>query len=403
MFSPYRSILSIPGVRSFVVAGLLGRFPISMLGLGSVLLVTAETGSYGIAGIVTATLALSTAFAAPVAGRLADTRGQTRILLPGLFLHTVGVVGLLAAVLSHAPTILLIPPAALAGASVPQIGSMVRTRWSALVGGTPRMSTAMSLESAMDETVFVIGPVLATVLCTTVTPSAGLIGELALALAGGLAFATQRATEPPPGERRIGDVRAFQIPGVRALVVTFMAVGSIFGAINLSMVAFTSEHGHPGAAGMVLAFFAMGSLLAGLIYGTITWKAPLGSRFLRAIVCLALGTVPVVLAPNVPVMALAGLLIGFTISPTVVAGIGLIEAMVPPSALTEGFAWVGAALGIGVALGSSIAGQVVDASGAREGLMMTTGEALLATAIAFAAAGVLARSVLARPAVEPAA
>ncbi|MYW31101.1 MFS transporter, partial [Streptomyces sp. SID2119] len=90
------------------------------------------------------------------------------------------------------------------GASVPQIGPMVRARWAAMLGATPDrpasplMSTAAAFESVTDEFTFVIGPVIATALCTGVHPAAGLITEAALTLVGGLLFAAQRATQPAP-------------------------------------------------------------------------------------------------------------------------------------------------------------------------------------------------------------
>src|SRR4051794_41625559 len=65
-----------------VLAAFIGRLPLSMVGLGSVLLVASETGSYGFGGAVAAAGAVTTALSGPVIGRLADTFGQRRGLLP---------------------------------------------------------------------------------------------------------------------------------------------------------------------------------------------------------------------------------------------------------------------------------------------------------------------------------
>ena len=385
LFTPYRSLLALPGTRAFIVAGLIGRFPLSMLGLGSVLLITITTGSYGEAGLVSATLAIANAAAAPLVGRLSDSHGQTRVVLPVVGLHVVGVVGLTVSILAHVPLALMIPPAIVAGASVPPIGTMVRTRWTTLVGGTPQLNTALSLESTLDETVFVIGPVAVTMLATTVWPAAGVCVEVVLAIVGGLLFAAQRGTEPALRPVSIGHRRtkAISVRGLRVLVGTFVVTGMIFGIINISMVAFAAQHGSRAAAGPILAFFAMGSLIAGLLYGTVRWRAPLDVRFRRGVACLCLGTVPIALAPNIPVMVVSGLVIGLAISPTIVAGMGLVEELVPAAALTEGFAWVGTALGVGVAIGSSVAGPVVDATSGHRTLMLATVAAALAATIAF--------------------
>src|SRR5688500_20389384 len=67
-----------------VLAAFIGRLPLSMVGLGCVLLIAAETGSYGLGGAVAAVGAVTTALAGPLIGRLADTHGQRRVLLPVL-------------------------------------------------------------------------------------------------------------------------------------------------------------------------------------------------------------------------------------------------------------------------------------------------------------------------------
>src|SRR5689334_17085660 len=59
MMSSYRRILSRPGTALFSASGLLARLPISMVGLGIVLLVSAATGSYAIAGSVSAAYVLA--------------------------------------------------------------------------------------------------------------------------------------------------------------------------------------------------------------------------------------------------------------------------------------------------------------------------------------------------------
>ena len=81
MPNPYLHVLRTPHAVPMVVAAFIGRLPLSMVGLGSVLLVQAETGSYGLGGAVAAVGAVATAAAGPVIGRLADTLAQRRVLL----------------------------------------------------------------------------------------------------------------------------------------------------------------------------------------------------------------------------------------------------------------------------------------------------------------------------------
>ena len=54
MLDTYRRVLALPGALAFSLSGLLGRLPISMISLGIVLLVSTRTGSYSLAGSVSA-------------------------------------------------------------------------------------------------------------------------------------------------------------------------------------------------------------------------------------------------------------------------------------------------------------------------------------------------------------
>jgi MFS family permease len=69
------------------------------------------------------------------------------------------------------------------------------------------------------------------------------------------------------------------------------------------------------------------------------------------------------LAHSELVLAGVGLLVGATVAPTLINGNTLIEGMVPRQRLTEGLSWMGTGLGIGVAVGSSVAGPLIDLRG----------------------------------------
>src|SRR3954462_5858046 len=69
-----------PGALRFSMTGLVARLPISMIGLGIVLLVSAATGSYGVAGAISAADMISNAGVAILQGRLLDRLGQGRVL-----------------------------------------------------------------------------------------------------------------------------------------------------------------------------------------------------------------------------------------------------------------------------------------------------------------------------------
>ena len=215
--TPYAEIFAIPRAWRFSVAGIIGRMPMSMYGLGTVLLISAGTGRYGLAGSVSAAGSIGGAVCAPQLAGLADRVGQPRVLVPVCVTFALSVAGLAAAVTLHAPDWTLFLCGVTGGATMPQTGPMARARWSALLAGSPRLHTAFSIESVADEVCFVIGPAAVTVLATQVRPAAGVACAALCALLGSLWFASQRSTEPPvtaaaprPGprarseERRVG-------------------------------------------------------------------------------------------------------------------------------------------------------------------------------------------------------
>jgi MFS family permease len=338
--------------------------PMSMRGLGCVLMLVALTGSYGLAGAVAATLTLSQAFTAPWLGRLADRHGQRRLLVLALAAHASGTLLLVLAAQVDAPAWTLFPAAALSGAAVLPVGSLVRARWAGLVGGTPALDTAFALESVLDEAVFVVGPVLVTALAVGVAPAAGLLGPLAFVVVGYLYLAVQENTEPgPSSEHRQAGRLAVLTPGLLVLILTCAAVGISLSVIDVGMVAFARERGSPGAAGPLLALFATGSMLAGLAYGAREWRTPHDLRFLIATTALCAGTMPILLADGIATMALSVAIAGVGIAPALIASSTLVEELLPRAALVEGLTWVVTALTVGAAAGAALAGAAIDLAG----------------------------------------
>ncbi len=385
MLQPYRDVLTRPGALAFSATGVLARLPMSMVGIGIVLMVSTLSGSYGLAGRVSAVYVIAQALCSPQLARLVDRHGQRRVMQPAVAIAAVGLVGLVVAARLDAHEAWLYAAAVVTGAGIGSFGSLVRARWARVLGADlRRMHTAYSLESALDELVFIVGPVLATVLATGVAPSAGLIVPLVAMLVGGYWFLSLRATEPPAAPvdspRPRGSV--LRRPGMVVLAIVFVAMGSIFGATDVSTVAFAEESGSKGSAGVILAIFALGSLISGLLYGTRSWRRPLYVRFATGVVALAVGVCFFFLVQSLVALAAVMFVAGFAIAPTLINGNGLVQDLVPRERLTEGLTWVGTSLGVGVSVGSSIAGARIDAAGSHAGFLVvvvSAGCAVVAT------------------------
>lgn len=365
MLDSYRRVLTHPGALAFSSAALVARLPISMVGLGIVLLVEQSTGSYGLAGTVSAVFVLAEAAFAVLHGRLVDSYGQSTVLPAAISLFGAGLALMMVAVESDWPRALTYVFAAVAGAALPQVGASVRTRWSHLLDDPREKQTAFALEAVLDEVVFVVGPVLVTLLATSWHPVAGLTAALVSGLLGTFAFAAQRRTEPPARRSQPSGIRP-PMPWrlVLTLAIVCLTLGALFGAAEVTTVAFAEEAGMRWVAGWLLAAWSFGSLVAGLVTGAIAWRSGPEVRLRWGSLAMAVAMAPLMFVESVPLMAIVLLVGGLAIAPTMIGAMTMVEQGVPSSRLTEGMAILHTGIVAGVAPGASIAGFVVDHSGA---------------------------------------
>lgn len=395
MFGKYISVLRVPGAARFSAAGLVGRMQMSMIGLGAVLLLQHERGSYAVAGAVSATYALSMAIISPQVSRLIDTLGQRRVVPIQLIVHVPSMVALIVLAMNPTPDWLLYLMAFVTGAAQPNIGPLVRARWSNLLTGTGSLRTAFAWESLLDEVIFIGGPPLATVLALTLFPSAAMVVATVLLAVGTVLFLAQRGSEPKPAGAHARHHRqrpAIALPGVAAVAVVYVLIGAVFGAWEVTTVAFAQQHGHAGAAGLLLAVYSVGSLCGGLVFGALTLRASILRQFLFMLSVMAVVTFPLPLLGTVWLLGLGALVAGIAVAPVLISGMALIERIVPMSRLTESMSWPSAGLAVGLAVASPLAGVIVDAHSASTAYWITSGCAVGAALTAYALLSSLRRA-----------
>ncbi|GGS88917.1 MFS transporter [Planobispora rosea] len=377
----YLAVLGSPGAWRFLAPAFLARLPYAMLQLGILLLVEWSTGSYGAAGIASAAAAVTQALVGPRTGRLADRYGQARVLLPQVVVHAVALGTLLALAAAQAPAAVLVAVSALAGGSMPQVGSMVRARWAHVLGGSGKLNTAFALESITDELTFTLAPVLLVALSTGFSPVWALSVALVMVVAGTLVFAVVRRGAPEPMPVRVrSQSGVLRLRGVAVLALAFVALGTVFGSLQVGITSTTAALGQPGAAGPIYATFSGVSLVGGALYGIVRWRAGAEVRLAVAVALLSAATVALSFAGSVPPLYGAAALAGFVIAPAVITGYTLVERLVPAEVRTEAFTWLNGAIGLGIATGAAVAGQLVDRAGATVAFLVppvTTGLAAL--------------------------
>lgn len=375
MYKPYRAILSRPGAANFAFAGLLARLPISTFNLSVILLVQIQYGQWEIAGRVAAVGVIVWALQTMPTARWVDRSGQRR-MIPLTILFVVGTAIVATTAMARGPEWMLWLGVAVASLTGP-LGALTRARWSHILDNDDDIHTAFSLEGALDEVLFVAGPALITWLAYAVHPASGLLLATAGMTIGITLLLSRTDTEPPPSRGTGATGLGLRVPpALIAVALSAMALGAMFGAFDISTVAFATEAGHEDWGGAVLGIISAGSFVGGLIFGSRRWRTPLWGRFILTAVALGVGFTIMSFMPTLIAYTAVGFVAGMAIAPVLTSQDSVIQRLVKQSQLIEGMAWLRVGLGIGVAFGSWYAGRLIDVGGHRSGLWLVAAAAI---------------------------
>ena len=371
MLAPYKKLFRVPGGWRFSFAAFILRLPISMLYLAIVLFVVAETDSYATAGVLSMAASIVLSIASPLWSRAADQFGQRRILSITAPLHIFFMGAFVFLLKSDAPTFLWFASALLFEAFVIGSGQMVRRRWIHAIGDDRALTdTAYSFEAFVDEVIFTSGPVIATLLAVTFAPEYAIFAAMFLVATGGILFAGQRSTEPPPHPKEPSADHSLliRLPFIRALFIPLMLCGSFFSSAGLVIVGYSEEYGIREWSGFFIAIWSLGSGVSALLIGTIKWKRNEATRFLESLAFLFILTIPIYLVAvflpeNLLLMGVVLFFNGLAIAPLLTAGFAAAERSVAENRKTEVLAWAISALNLGGALPPAITGYIIDNQG----------------------------------------
>ena len=360
----YRDLVALPYAKPLVAWSLLARLPLGMTPFSLLLLVRGEGDGYGVAGLVVAIYVVALGIAAPVRGRQVDRRGPAPILRLGALTYPACLAAIVVLAVLDAGAYALAIAAVAAGFLHPPVGSAVRIVWPRIATGDLR-NTAFAFEAAVQELFFVVGPLLAAALAV-VDPTLAVAGAGLASLAGttGLARLAPIREMPPSRQGGAGLAGALGSAGVRTVVLYATAIGVSFGAVELAMPAFAEEQGARELGGIALGCFAAGSLVGGLVAGMRPPRDDV-RRFLTGALALAAALAGLQLAVSLPTLAALAFVAGLPIAPTVAALYLAIDRTATQGTAAEAFAWFGTAVSVGFAVGSALAGTLVEAHGVR--------------------------------------
>jgi len=395
----YARILRTPHVVPLMVAALLARLPIGIDSIAIVLFLRERTGSYATAGIVSAALALGGGAGAPLSGRLIDRFGHRRVLVPLALVHGGGLALLVGLALLDAPVALLLPVALVGGAAIPPISATMRPLWSPMLDGDAELlPAAYALDSITIELVFTIGPLLTALATALLSPAAALGLAVVLVIGGTLAFTAlppSRAWVPDPARAGHGRLGALTSPGLRTLVLATLPLGFCFGAVEVTLPAFSEDMATRAWAGVLLAVWALGSAAGGIVYGARADRLPLAPTYVRLAALLPLTFVPLAAAPSLAAMVPLCVLAGVAIAPLAASGNQLVGDVAPAGRLTEAYTWLVTAIVVGLSVGNAVAGVLVEAADWRVSFLVGAACGAIGSVLAFTRRGTLAPAAVA--------
>ncbi len=369
----YRSLLRLPHAWAIVWYGLLGRFPLAMAPLTLVLVGQQVADSFAIGGLAAGGYSLARALSSPWLGRLTDQHGQRlvgRAQLVGFVLVLAALIGVAARLV---PVVALVPLAILAGVATPNISAFSRSRWLDMVPESG-VGRSQAIESLNDEITFLIGPA-AVALAGTVLPVWVPLAVIGVACVVGTWGLTAVPAHVEPGSAHAAP-HADQ-PRGRWLSVgwaIFLGVPTTMGmalsGVTLVVVASTQAWGQEGSASVVYIVNALASMVGAAVVGHLAMTHP--TLRLAAVSGLYLaGLLPLAFVSNVPGLIVAGLTCGLFLAPLLIVVNTVVAVLTPAENRAEAFSWVGAALGLGLAIGSTVVGYALDASGELAGRQLT--------------------------------
>lgn len=366
--------MRLPGVARLLCAQLVARFPGGMLSLGLLIHIEGIFHSYGVAGLVLASLSVGQAISGPLTSRWMGAWAMRPVLI---LTSSVCAVALAVLALAPLPIVGFMIVALVCGLSYPPIQPAVRTIYPKVVNSR-QLTPLFSLDASAQEIIWVAGPVLVTFVATQISSTAGILMSLVFLVGGGIWFISSPElgrVRIPQSKRRFGVVLAR--PTVLLVTLVGILVVGCFAAIEAGVVSMFGE-GSPDA-GFVLAIFALTSLVGGLAFG----HRPISRWALaRRMTVILLGSVLAIFAFEFWTISGALAIAGLMVAPALAVMFAAVSASVRFSDTAEAYGWVGTGQLLGAALGSAVAGFLIDAQGSRGGFV--TAGILIAVAVLLA-------------------
>lgn len=390
-FSRYAELLRVPDLWATLAASIVGRLPIGIATLAILLFLQDRTGSFALAGSAAALYVLGLATVAPFLGRLIDRLGPRPVLSVSAAIYPGMLLALVLLTLYTGSHAWVAFAALAAGASFPPITICMRALYPRLVPDVGLLQTAYSVDAALVEAVFILGPALVALFVAAGYPYGAVLLAAFCVAAGNVVFlrspAIRNWSVQPPGKRRslLGSLRSPQLLAVFA--ANFLYAGA-FGLYEIAVTAFAAQRGTPAAAGLILALASVGSAVGVIVYGGREWKLPVTRQFLVTLGLMAVGLLLIAPISDLYLFALMNVAACAPMAPVIASQSLLMSRLAARETLAESFTWGATCLLTGISAGIAAGGVLAE--------RLTPAWILVTAAVSTMLAGVIVWLVLGR-------
>ena len=389
----YKSVLTLPGMRTFMLVSLIARIPGTAWTTALTLSIVLDRHrSYAEAGAATAAFTVGLALGSPLLGRWIDRGGPRPVLL-----LTGSVSMLFWCLVPLLPYPVLLALAVPCGAMQVPVTTLVRQSLAARVPESVRRQ-AYSLDSMAVELSFMVGPALSVLAITQLGEATSTLRVLGVGL--GLSAAVLFAYNPRLGhgpdaaasaDRSAADAQPrpkanWLAPEFLLVLAICAAACMMLSATDVSIVAVLRGQGAISWAGIVVITWCAASLVGGFVHGAMRRPLP------TTVLLLVLGalSIPVGLAGSWWLLCLMVIPAGIACAPTIASTVDAVSRAVPAERRGQAMGLHSAALTVGGAIGAPLVGIVIDRGGPAWG-MAVVGALVCALALAGISAQALRR------------
>jgi predicted MFS family arabinose efflux permease len=352
-------VLRSPHVPRLLASNLVGRIPSAIAALAASLVMREAGISFDVIGVAVGAFALGLAIGGPVLGRIVDRLGQPQVLV---IASVVAAAAFVSVDLAGTRWGLIVVAMLVAGFTTPPLEPCLRALWPDLVEDD-QLDAALSLDAAVQEIVFIVGPMLVAVSAALLGPSSAVWLAAGLGVLGAIVFAR---SAPSRGWRPTEAERHWRGPldngGIVLLFGCLFFFGAAIGALTITVVSYAEQESVWGGAGGLLATNAVGALAGAVLYGAVVWRYSYRRRLLVCSLGMAATYLWLVAVPGPGLMVVVMFATGFFLAPLLAVSFSMVGRLSKAHYVTEAFAWLVTLFTIGNAVGSPVAGLATESN-----------------------------------------